>query len=157
MHLQESDIEGVFLDKNNQIVCFDPSVNNNSFYSLLIKKDAFIEFLQNNQLQIVWTLLGEKQIIGDYNQKDLYPLEISGLYYLNEDFKVSGNFSIYHQQSTCLHEDDEDSIDIGDWIEFDEEAGIYRFRIDPMEDISQNIEEPINELNNEELSAGKTK
>ena len=84
-------------------------------------------------------------------------MEISGLYYLNEDFKVSGNFSIYHQQSTCLYEDDEDNIDIEDWFEFDEEAGIYRFRIDSKEDMSQNIEEPINELNNEELSAGKTK
>lgn len=157
MHLQESDIEGVFLDKNNQIVCFDPSVNNNSFYSLLIKKDAFIEFLQNNQLQIVWTLLGEKQIIGGHDYKDLYPLEISGLYYLDKGFNVSGNFSIYHQQSTCLYEDDEDNIDIEDWFEFDEEAGIYRFRIDSKEDMSQNIEEPINKLNNEELSAGKTK
>ena len=92
MKLNESDIEGEFLDENNKIVCFDPSVQNNSFSSLLIKKNSFIEFLQNNNLQIIWILLGEKQIIGGHAYDSPSFLNISGMYFLDENLGVQGTF-----------------------------------------------------------------
>mgnify|MGYP003294646463 CR=1 FL=1 len=100
--------------------------------------------IRRNQLNLELTQLAAQKSLATYSQADVQSLLSSEKHAVRDYFKG-------------LYEDDEDNIDIEDWFEFDEEAGIYRFRIDSKEDMSQNIEEPINELNNEELSAGKTK
>ncbi|GAB3167546.1 AVAST type 2 anti-phage system protein Avs2 [Telluribacter humicola] len=85
MRLKYSQNEGEFLNTANEVQCFAPNVYNSSKPSLLIKKKPFLNWLQEHNLKIAWTCLGEKLIIGgstfgkDYSGR----LEISGVYYLD--------------------------------------------------------------------------
>lgn len=79
--------EGVFLNDKNEIICFDPKIYGNSRSCLLIKKEPFLNYLKENDLNILWTVIGEKQVIGGYNR--LNRLEISGAYFL-EDNQIKG-------------------------------------------------------------------
>jgi len=43
-----------------------------------------LEYLDSNKLEVVWTILGEKNIIGGFSSKEYSGrLEISGAYKLN--------------------------------------------------------------------------
>lgn len=97
MKLQHSKKEGEFLNSNNDIICFDTSVHNNSKPYFLIKKEPFLKYLEENKLKIFWTILGEKQIIGgNHNTEDyIRPLEFSGAYYF-KDNKIIGNIKTTH-------------------------------------------------------------
>lgn len=87
MNLQYSDKEGEFIDLNDNIICFDTSVYNNSKPCFLIKKEPFFRYLKENKLKIFWTILGEKQIIGGRHRPEDYigRLEFSGAYYFEND------------------------------------------------------------------------
>lgn len=87
MNLQYSNKEGEFLDLNNDIICFDTSVYNNSKSYFLIKKEPFLKYLKENNLKIFWTILGKKQIIGGSHRREDYigQLEFSGAYYFNDN------------------------------------------------------------------------
>jgi hypothetical protein len=91
LDMEFSDREGEFV-KNNTLICFDPSVNNKSPACCLIDKNEIIEYLEKNNLQIVWTVLGEKQILG--REEDINPStgrqEISGFYYFDNN-QITGN------------------------------------------------------------------
>ncbi len=79
--------EGEFMNENGEVVCFAPSVYHNCNSYLLIKKEPFLRFLQENSLKIVWTILGEKNIIGGLSNTDEYvgSLEVSGAFYLENN------------------------------------------------------------------------
>ncbi len=64
MDLKYSQREGEFIDNNKEVQCFAPNVYYNSKSYLLVRKHSFLKFLNENNLKIVWTVLGEKQIIG---------------------------------------------------------------------------------------------
>ncbi|WP_198931823.1 AVAST type 2 anti-phage system protein Avs2 [Labilibacter marinus] len=87
MNLEYSTNEGEFRNANGELICFDTHVYNNTKSYFLIKKDSFVEFLEENKLRIVWSILGEKQIIGGRTFDDNYVgrLEVSGALYLNND------------------------------------------------------------------------
>lgn len=87
MGLKYSDREGELLDSNNDLVCIAPNVHYNSKSYLLIKKKPFLEFLKNNKLKIIWTIYGEKQIIGGRTFRDDYigMMQYSGTYFLSEN------------------------------------------------------------------------
>lgn len=89
MNLKFSKREGELLNQNNELVCFDPSVNYPSLSCLLIRKKDFLEFLLKNDLRICWTVLAEKRILGGDLHDKTGRLEISGLYYLDND-KLKG-------------------------------------------------------------------
>lgn len=85
MKLQYSKKEGEFVNSRNELICLDSSVHHNSKAYFLIKKKPFLEYLQENKLKIVWTILGEKQIIGGRTFREDYigMLEFSGAYYFS--------------------------------------------------------------------------
>ena len=95
MNLVFSRNEGEFVDKNNEKICFAANVKNNSKSFLLIKKKPFLEYLEENGLDIFWTILGEKQIIGGMSARTDYigRLDISGTYYLEND-KIIGSINV---------------------------------------------------------------
>lgn len=64
MGLKYSNIVGEWLDTKGELVCFDPSINNLGNASLLIRKDALLQFLDDNKLKIFWTFQGDKSIHG---------------------------------------------------------------------------------------------
>lgn len=95
MNLVFSRNEGEFVNKNNEKICFAANVKNNSKPFLLIKKKPFLEYLEENGLDIFWTILGEKQIIGGMSTRTDYVgrLDISGTYYLEND-KIIGSINV---------------------------------------------------------------
>ena len=91
MELKPTEKVAEFSGKDNEIFCCSPSVYEDSKPYLLIRKKPFIDFLERHKLKIVWTILGEKNIIGG-NTSDEYlgRLEISGALFLGEDNGVDG-------------------------------------------------------------------
>lgn len=87
MDLKYSQKEGEFLDNTDEVQCFAANVYHDSKSYLLVKKAPFLKFLQGNNLNIVWTVLGEKQIIGGraFGTDYLGRLEISGAYYFDKE------------------------------------------------------------------------
>jgi len=85
INLRYSRREGYYTDETDNTICFATNVYNNSKSYLLIKKEPFIEYLEKNNLKIIWTIIGEKQIIGGYHRREFIGrLEVSGVYYLNK-------------------------------------------------------------------------
>ncbi len=64
MNLCWNGVEGYFYSKNKQLIAFDPSVTTAGPRTLLINKDTFEKFLADNNYDILWTILGEKNIIS---------------------------------------------------------------------------------------------
>jgi len=87
MNLRYSRNEGEFLDSSDEIICFAANVYHKSKSLLLIKKDPFLKYLEENGLNIIWTILGEKQIIGGrtFGSDYVGRLEISGTVYFEKE------------------------------------------------------------------------
>jgi hypothetical protein len=87
MDLKYSLREGAFIDNSGVVQCMAPNVYHDSKSYLLVREQSFLKFLNENKLKIVWTILGEKQIIGGRSFGNGYPgrLELSGAYYFNKE------------------------------------------------------------------------
>ncbi len=94
MKLEWNGDEGHLYDKHHNLIAFDPSIKNTGPSALLINKELFIEFLKDHGYEILWTILGEKRILGgrDDSDKLLGLSEISGCYRIL-DGKVNGIIS----------------------------------------------------------------
>ncbi|MHC4310272.1 MAG: ATP-binding protein, partial [Planctomycetota bacterium] len=87
-------VEGELIKENAECICFDPSVKKGPPGCLLVRKDALISFLEENNLKIFWTVLGGKCVRG-CGMSSRYPnerLEFSGIYTLDEE-QVNGNIT----------------------------------------------------------------
>jgi len=94
MGLHRKYLDGRFFDKHDNLITITTSIFEDSFPSaLLIDKKALIEFLDKNGYAILWTFLGEKQLIGgSLSGKDFAGrLEISGAYTINLKNNIVGN------------------------------------------------------------------
>lgn len=92
MQLKPGYDEGNYINIQGEVVCFDPSVSNNTRSCLLVKKEELLKFLVKNHLKIVWIVIGEKNVLGDHtSNKEIYRLEISGNYFLDKNNVVTGN------------------------------------------------------------------
>jgi hypothetical protein len=78
-----------FVDFKNQVVAFNPSAEEVGPSAFLISKEKLTHFLAENSFDIVWTVLGERQLIGGLHQEWHGRLELSAVYYLS-DGVVSG-------------------------------------------------------------------
>ncbi|MBD0724828.1 hypothetical protein B6A10_06515 [Flavobacterium sp. L1I52] len=86
LNIEFSKNEGEFINSKGELICFDPSVNNKSPTGLIVRKDKLIEWLQKEDLILLWNVKGEKQVIGNQNWKKdefLGQLYLSGLYKLD--------------------------------------------------------------------------
>ena len=92
--------EGELLNQHNEMICFDPSVVYGGPSCLLIRKKDLLEYLEKEDLRIVWTVLGEKQISGGFPRHDkdeVKWLEISGAYYLDDRKEVVGSLNFWQK------------------------------------------------------------
>ena len=96
MGLENSKIEGSYEDIDGNIICFAAEALNSSKACLLIKKEPFIRMLNDNKLDIVWTFLGEKGVIGGSLSSDSFydRMEFSGSFYLDNG-ELNGSNKIY--------------------------------------------------------------
>ena len=64
---------------------------------LLIRKNEFLSYLKKHKLKVVWTIIGEKQIIGgtlSRTKEDEYHLmELSGSFKIDKDGNIVGNIT----------------------------------------------------------------
>jgi hypothetical protein len=84
LNMQYADDEGYYLDETGNLICFNTSIKYNSKQYLLIKKIPFLDFLNKNDLEMFWTILGEKQVLGDFSAFS-GRLDYSGIYYFDEN------------------------------------------------------------------------
>lgn len=94
MNLNYGKDEGVLYSKEGGKICYDLSEFFSVGYNLVIQNDALLNFLDESDYNIFWTLLGEKNIIGSGGQSEygVWP-SISGVYYLNNDGKLIGTLN----------------------------------------------------------------
>ncbi len=81
MNFSFSEIASCWFNENGILACFDPHMFGEDSSQLLVNKELLEEFLKEEGLKIIWTVLGEKQIQSS-NLKSNQWLEISGVYEL---------------------------------------------------------------------------
>jgi hypothetical protein len=99
MRLNHSNAEGSFVDAAGRVVAFDPSVNEEGPGALLARPDSLGEYLSENKLVLIWTVQGEKQVVG-YPRGPGDPgwLEIDEIYTLTPTGPVSATRSVHRSQ-----------------------------------------------------------
>jgi len=87
MCLHWNGVEGHFYDNQGNLIAFDPSIRTPGPGVLLINRDVFLKFLDDNGYDLLWTILGEKNYFGGSMSPDDWKgrLELSGVYRINKD------------------------------------------------------------------------
>ena len=102
MGMQHGDKDGVFMDEEGKVICFDEGAVEESRTKLLVRKDALVNYLARHHKRIIWYVLGEKNIIGLHNYQSVPNLPmwlvVSGTYTLDEKGKVVGNLRTSHER-----------------------------------------------------------
>ena len=86
-----------FVDSANEILAFNPLVEEVGPSACVISKEKLTRFLAENQLEIIWTVLGERMLIGGSNQNSHGRLELSGVYYLNQGVLRGEGLKAWHR------------------------------------------------------------
>jgi hypothetical protein len=94
MDLRWDGIEGSYFDRTGELMAFDPSVGEEGPSVLLINRQAFLTFLQENDYSVLWTALGKKQLIGGGTAHQYLEgtMELSGAYCIRDE-KVEGKMT----------------------------------------------------------------
>lgn len=91
LHLKESEHE--FYNEHDEIVLYNPSIKyQEGSDCLLVKKDYFINCLQNQGMDVVWLVLGAKEVIG--SMSIIHEGDINSIFYFNDDLEVIGEFKL---------------------------------------------------------------
>lgn len=89
MELQYAPIDGDLKNTNNEVIGI-----NSKPRSVLMRKKDLVQFLEKNDLEIIWTLLGEKMSFDSNSREESYFTVPCGVYYLeNED--LQGELKMY--------------------------------------------------------------
>lgn len=59
-------VNGIFTDERNEVTAFTPTVIESGPMVLLINKEKFTKFLNENDYEVIWTFIGQKSILGDH-------------------------------------------------------------------------------------------
>jgi hypothetical protein len=87
MRLQWNGIEGQFIDSQGVLTALDPSVHSKGPGALLVRREPFLTYLNENDYDVLWIITGEKLVItGDMPGPQNWPgrLNILGVYRLND-------------------------------------------------------------------------
>src|SRR5262249_47361460 len=82
MRLRWNGVEGHYSDPDGRLAAFDPSVFEPGPRALLVRQEAFMKYLAENGLELFWTVLGEKQLVGGWSRNESGWLQVSGAYRL---------------------------------------------------------------------------
>ncbi|MEF3077846.1 AVAST type 2 anti-phage system protein Avs2 [Winogradskyella poriferorum] len=87
LNLKYSSQDGDFINEHGELI-----VTNVNRKGTLIKKKSLIKYLEDNNLSIVWTVIGSKVAKSEDN---FYHYKVpSGVYYLNDD-KIEGDLKMF--------------------------------------------------------------
>jgi hypothetical protein len=84
-----------FRNSNNEVVAFNP-LDELSPDNFLISKNKLVNFLTENNLDIIWTVLGERQLIGGNHNEWHGRLELSGVYRLKNGVIEGRKLNTWH-------------------------------------------------------------
>lgn len=93
MKINHANQDGFWVNNKGEIICGDLSLNEGGKSVLAVKKGKFLEFLKKNKLSLVWTLVGEKAVLGGGHGNGKIQ-QISGAYILNCDGTITGKFKL---------------------------------------------------------------
>lgn len=84
--------EGRWFDQRGELVAFDPNVYEAGPTSFLIREDVLASYLAERNLALVWTILSEKQVLGEIGGTiEACPwAEFSGAYHLSSGQAIGG-------------------------------------------------------------------
>jgi len=94
MGLKLSAQDGTFTDESGHVTVLDPSVSEDGPAALLVDKRKLVEFLRKYDCNIIWTVVGEKGLIGGrIGGGGYWPgrLEISGSFRLDRHYRLTGS------------------------------------------------------------------
>jgi hypothetical protein len=88
---------GYWYDTENKLVFFDPSITKSGPSCALVRKSSLLEMLEEDGLQLVWLVNGEKNLYPyDFNDSSYHGPSgryiLSGLYTLSPDGIISGDY-----------------------------------------------------------------
>ena len=86
-----------FVDSDNELTAFTP-LGERLPKNCLISKEKLARFLLENNLEIIWTLLGERQLIGGEFGKWKGRMEISGVYQLKNGSVTQIKLNNWHNK-----------------------------------------------------------
>lgn len=94
MNLRWSGTLGTYFDATGKVSFFDPSIVEHGPGALLAREDSFLSFLNERGYDILWVILGEKNMIGGRMSHEDWKgsLEVSGAYRLISS-TLMGNLS----------------------------------------------------------------
>jgi DNA replication protein DnaC len=78
-----------YVDSNNDLIALDPSVEEAGAKVVLISKEKLVNFLEENKLVLIWTVLGERQLVGGFTQEWHGRLDISCVYKFDGNYQVT--------------------------------------------------------------------
>lgn len=73
MSLRWKGSEGMFFDSTDKLVAFDPALSSAGPHALLIRKETFLGLLKNEGYEVIWFLLGAKDVLGRGWARDDWP------------------------------------------------------------------------------------
>jgi len=90
--LQWNGVEAHFFDNNGNLIVFDPSIEIPGPGALLINKDALSKFLSENGYDVLWTITGDKSVIGGMMSRGEWKgrLELSGAFRIHSGNNMEG-------------------------------------------------------------------
>lgn len=104
MNLVQQYIDGIFFDKEGDLVALDPNVFDIDMPKCtLIRKDKLCDFLKRKRCAIFWTISGEKNMMGGRTiGQPLGWLEIDGAYTLSNKNKIAGAITSSFKKSNQI-------------------------------------------------------
>jgi hypothetical protein len=86
-----------FVDSTNEVVAFNPSAEDVGPSAFLISKAKLTNFLCENNFDLIWTVLGERQLIGGQHREWHGRLELSGAYQLRDGIVHGEPLNAWHK------------------------------------------------------------
>ena len=82
MNLRWNGSDGSLYDSQGQLIAFDPSAISDAPGALLVAKEPFLRFLDDNQYDVLWAGSGQKTILGGRMLQEVYKrrLKFKGAY-----------------------------------------------------------------------------
>lgn len=93
MKMRESDRPGIFHDSNGDLICFTSLIYEDTKSFLLVRKDVFLAFLEEKELEPIWTVLAEKNVLGGFGGH-IGRVELSGAYHFDVNFHLKGKVNV---------------------------------------------------------------
>ena len=91
MELNYAPVDGEFKNKQGDVI-----VKNINYRNLIIKKSEILSYLEKNNLDIIWTLTGEKLSFSSNDRGNNCWKKLCGIFYLDKN-EITGNINSYNR------------------------------------------------------------